>query len=283
MSENRNAKCVWRVVPGNCALSECRHRFPVKFMSPITDTLQVNWHASPLPLERKIDCVPDLLSSSQGCCHLFQLIERFRSFRANNKYSYPGLFLFLGCGKAILEITLVFAVVWYGLAFLAGSFDPKMNDPLVNVDDVPRASTRLTGFADSLDKVEIPAASVGNSAELRGSQKTLPSDIATNAGVYHADWLGVQESGSYVVQVASSTNKTDLFQKAFEFSDDYPVVVYPFKKTRNNRLMYGVSVGMFRSYNDAFASVDQFKNSNVAEGVWIRSVDEIQKQIGSIR
>jgi len=183
----------------------------------------------------------------------------------------------------MLEIALVFGAVWYGLAFLAGDFDSKKNDSFVATDNISNESILLTGFADNTDKVEIPAVSAGDSFERNRPRESRALEVSPNTGVYNADWLLVQNSGSYVVQLASSTDKTDLFQKAFEFSDDYPVVVYPFKKTRTNRTMYGVSVGVYKSYNEAYASVVQLTGNAVADGFWIRPVKEIQKQIGSVR
>lgn len=208
---------------------------------------------------------------------MVNLSRKYREFRAYNQYSYPGMFIAIGSVKALLQIGIVFAVGWYALALMAGgqvdgeSVVAKNND--VEVLD---KSMQLTGFTDSPTQVEIPATATIETAE------RLSSPVA-NPGVYNALWLLKHDAGSYVAQLASSTDKPDLYQKAFELSDNNSVIVYPFKKTSNNQLMYGYAIGIYDSFNDAQKDVAKLPESAVAEGVWIRSVGEIQMQIINVR
>ena len=197
------------------------------------------------------------------------LSEKYRSFRVRNQHSYPGLFIALGFTRGLLQIAVVFGVTWYALSLISsvGSDDQKV---LVQ-------RSQLTGFADdNRSQVEIPATTA------TGSTGPVPGAIV-ESGVYNADWLLKQNAGSYVVQLASSTVKPDLYQKAFTLAETHPVVVFPFRKTRGNQLMYGYAIGMYQSFNEAQNEVNKLPVGAVTEGVWIRPVSEVQKQIAGSR
>ena len=207
------------------------------------------------------------------------LSEKYRQFRTYHKYSYPGLFIVISSAKALLQIGVVFAVAWYALSLMTGG-QHAGGRALAQDSNAADKSLQLTGFTDTPARVEIPAIAT---SEALGQISGRVSPPVANPGVYNAEWLLKHEAGSYVVQLASSTDKPDLYQKAFELSDSHPVVVYPFKRTRSNRLMYGYAIGMYDSFNEAQADVKQLSENAVAEGVWIRSVGEIQKQVLSVR
>ena len=207
------------------------------------------------------------------------LSEKYRQFRAYHKYSYPGLFIAISSAKALLQIGVVFAVAWYALSLMTGG-QHAGGRALAQDSNAADKSLQLTGFTGAPAQVEIPA--IATSEALGQTSERVSSPVA-NPGVYNVEWLLKHEAGSYVVQLASSTDKPDLYQKAFELSDSHPVVVYPFKRTRSNRMMYGYAIGMYDSFNEAQADVKQLSENAVAEGVWIRSVGEIQKQVLSVR
>ena len=217
---------------------------------------------------------------------LANLVEQHRRmYHVRNRRSYPGLLIAIGCGKAALLIGVGFAIAWYGLAMLTNGQPDGEND-LVQNTPVQKSSMvdkffQLSGFADSPSKVEIPATSSGQTEEpARPTPVTYP---VAKVGVYNADWLLKQNDSAYVVQLASSTVKPEIYQKAFILSDTHPVVVYPFRKTRGNRLMYGYAIGMYDSFREAQNDVNKLQDSAVAEGVWIRPVGEIQREIVSVR
>ena len=47
--------------------------------------------------------------------------------------------------------------------------------------------------------------------------------------------------------------------------------------------MYGYAIGMYDSFREAQNDVNKLQDSAVAEGVWIRPVGEIQREIVSVR
>jgi len=211
---------------------------------------------------------------------LNNFFHKYRKFHAHNRYSYPTLFMAIGCGKALLQIGVVFAVVWYAVSVMSNRLHGSDNALVKKISGVV-GSSRFIGLVDSKQQSEIPATAASQATSL--TLKSRMTSHPAKAGVYNADWLLKQDVGAYVVQLASSTVKPDLYQKAFELSKTHPAVVYPFKKTRSNRLMYGYAIGIYDSVGEAKADVNQLSRSAVAQGVWIRPVSEIQKEIISTR
>jgi len=212
---------------------------------------------------------------------LGNLFQKYRKFRAHNKYSYPGLFMVLGGSKALLQIGVVFVGAWFAVSLMTSELKEKENE-LAQNSNVADESSKLTGLADdSQAQAEVTATAATQATNpIRKSHTKIP---AAKAGVYNADWLLKQDGGSYVVQLASSIEKPDLYQKAFDLSETHPAVVFPFKKTRSNQLMYGYAIGMYDTVREARAGIKQLSGNAVAEGVWIRPVGEIQKQIVNTR
>ena len=211
---------------------------------------------------------------------MVDLAYKYRIFRAHNRHSYPVLFMAIACGKSALQLGLFIGVFWFALSKLTGG-QHQGNYVLEQKYKTVDKSIQFAGIDRKLTQVEIPATAVGKvPVRIREAGTTVP---AAKVGVYNADWLLKQDADAYVVQLASSTVKPELFQKAFVLSETYPVVVYPFKKTRNNQLMYGYAIGMYGSFNEAQKGANKLSASAVEEGVWIRSVGEIQKAIVSTR
>jgi len=184
----------------------------------------------------------------------------------------------------LIRVCLWFLVAvgaWFAVSLMTSGLKEKENE-LAQNSNVADESSKLTGLADdSQAQAEITAATATQATNpIRKSHTKIP---AAKAGVYNADWLLKQDGGSYVVQLASSIEKPDLYQKAFDLSETHPAVVFPFKMTRSNQLMYGYAIGMYDTVREARAGIKQLSGNVVAEGVWIRPVGEIQKQIVNTR
>lgn len=208
---------------------------------------------------------------------MFGWYEKYQDFRVYHQYTYPGLFFAIACGKTLVQFAALFAIAWYVAPMLTGS-DAKLDaDPaMVQNSGQLDASEALTGFAEGLKSVEIPASVASVNAR-------VPTAVAgVKAGLYNAAFLSNQNADAYVVQLGASTDRRDLYLRASEHSNQYPAVVYPFKKTRSGKLMYGYSLGFYQNLREAQTLVDRLPVSAVAEGVWIRKVGEIQTQIRSV-
>ena len=209
------------------------------------------------------------------------LSNKYREFHRNNQYSYSGLFMAIGFGKFIIQIGVVFAAAWYSISLVTGP--PERENVLAQKSPAVDMSLQAVGLANEAEqgnfkRIEIPATATSDPIPV-----VVSTDSALSVGVYNADWLLKQDASSFVVQLASSTDKPDLYQKAFDLSDGHPVVVFPFKKVRGNRLMYGYAIGMYGSFQEARRSVSKLPEGAVAEGVWIRLVGDLQKDIVSTR
>ena len=210
---------------------------------------------------------------------MVNLIQKYREFRAANTRSNPGSFMAVVSGKAILQIGVAFAVGWFASSLMTNVLH-KNEHGLVQNSDAAEKPFEITGFADSSVQVdspiqrEIPAAAA--------SEVTRPVPIvypAANAAVNDADWLLNQDVSSYVVQLAADTSRSEIVRKASLLSGTHLVVVYPSRKNRDDRLMYGFAIGIYDTFFEAQKEVEKLPESAVAEGVWIRSVRELQKRI----
>jgi len=187
----------------------------------------------------------------------------------------------IGFGKFIIQIGVVFAAAWYSISLVTGP--PERENVLAQKSPAVDMSLQAVGLANEAEqgnfkRIEIPATATSDPIPV-----VVSTDSALSVGVYNADWLLKQDASSFVAQLASSTDRSGLYQRAFDLSDTHPVVVYPFRKTRGNRLMYGYAIGMFGSFHEAQRSVGALSEGAIAEGVWIRRVGEIQKDIASTR
>jgi len=225
------------------------------------------------------------------------LIQKYREFRADNTRSNPGSFMAVVSGKAILQIGVAFAVGWFASSLMTNVLH-KNEHGLVQNSDAAEKPFEITGFADSSVQVDSPVQADGlvqtdRSVQVdspiqreipaaAASEVTRPVPIvypAANAAVNDADWLLNQDVSSYVVQLAADTSRSEIVRKASLLSGTHLVVVYPSRKNRDDRLMYGFAIGIYDTFFEAQKEVEKLPESAVAEGVWIRSVRELQKRI----
>ncbi len=220
---------------------------------------------------------------------MFEIGHKYRSFRAHHRYSYPVLFTLLGCGKTLVQFACVFAIAWYGLPMMLGQQNKQSSVATVENNAVIESavagdsndSGAAVGLLGSvtLDQIEIPAVAVVETV----TERSQPRRETAKPGVYNADWLLSQQSGSFVVQLASSTDKSAMYQRAFDYTESHPSVVFPFRKARGNRMMYGFAMGIFSTEEDARDMVETLDATAVREGVWIRQMGEVQRKIGGLK
>jgi len=207
---------------------------------------------------------------------VFNITNKYRSFHANNKYNYPGLFAALGISRTLMEFTLALAVAWYGINMLTGqTAKDNPTDTISAAAPENDSADQLPVITGELKEIEVPAVSLASTLQSNGSTPIM-------SGMRNIEWLLNQSTDLYVVQLGSSTDKASLYQKAFELSDSYPSVVFPFKKTRDGKIMYGYSMGLFENLQDARNSVNKLNANTTQEGIWIRRLSELQKKISRV-
>ena len=196
-----------------------------------------------------------------------------------------------------MQIGVAFAVGWFASSLMTNVLH-KNEHGLVQNSDAAEKPFEITGFADSSVQVDSPVQADGlvqadRSVQVdspiqreipaaAASEVTRPVPIvypAANAAVNDADWLLNQDVSSYVVQLAADTSRSEIVRKASLLSGTHLVVVYPSRKNRDDRLMYGFAIGIYDTFFEAQNEVEKLPESAVAEGVWIRSVRELQKRI----
>ena len=104
------------------------------------------------------------------------LFQKYRKFRAHNKYSYPGLFMVLGGSKALLQIGVVFVGTWFAVSLMTSELKEKENE-LAQNSNVADESSKLTGLADdSQAQAEVTATAATQATNpIRKSHTKIPA------------------------------------------------------------------------------------------------------------
>ncbi len=95
-------------------------------------------------------------------------------------------------------------------------------------------------------------------------------------------WLHSQNPKMFVIQVASSTDYQGLLTYAHDKKLNKPIAIYPFKKSREGKVVYGVSTGLYSSSKEAMNNASSLSNTK-EHGVWIRKVADLRAQMTTLR
>lgn len=96
-------------------------------------------------------------------------------------------------------------------------------------------------------------------------------------------WISKQRTDSYIIQLASSTRDADLIEYARSLSSHGPLAIYPFKKTKDGKLLYGLSAGLFGSSTEASKAAAQLPVESAQSESWIRKVADVSSQIATFQ
>ena len=156
----------------------------------------------------------------------------------------------------------------------------EVTNPLVNEDEsfrpyakveIPAASTVTQGV------VPVPLAN-GNATKPTIASVTETTSPTDQKIIYTSGWISRLPADKYIIQVASSTDRELLLKDALAFPYG-PVAIYPFNKSKRKTVIYGLSAGVYNSFDDARRAFDILPEEVVANGPWIRQISTLKKQI----
>lgn len=96
-------------------------------------------------------------------------------------------------------------------------------------------------------------------------------------------WISKQRTDSYIIQLASSTKDAELIEYARRLSSHGPLAIYPFKKTKDGKLLYGLSSGLYGSSTEATKAAALLPIESAQNGSWIRKVADVSSQIATFQ
>lgn len=213
----------------------------------------------------------------------FALNSRYRMFKANNRYSYPFLFFFMGALKNLCQFGALAVVGWtiYQVGsnkLQSDSIESRVSQESVVervvIADAPIVTQPVEILAlanDHSNKSLINTDSTFELIEMETAQQAL--------ALFDWEWVLKQDTDKFTIQFGSSPDKDLLYESARTFPTEEAVVVFPFKKTPSNRTVYGFSAGLYDSLEKAQQAIRDMPSATRAIGPWIRPIDELQKQI----
>ena len=148
------------------------------------------------------------------------------------------------------------------------------NEPYKQYDTVMVAASAST---DTLAGVIAKTAPV-KATKLPAVAVTETPSSTDQKIIYTSGWISRLPADKYIIQVASSTDRKLLLEDALAFPYG-PIAVYPFSKSKSKQVIYGLSSGIYNSFDDARRAFNVLPPEVIANGPWIREVSTIKKQI----
>lgn len=133
--------------------------------------------------------------------------------------------------------------------------------------------------AKELLKAEAQRIETLKSTEAVASKPKTGKPIQENLVLLNGRWISKQRTDNYIIQLAASTKDIELIELAREFSSYGPLAIYPFKKNKDGKLIYGLSSGLFESSIKAFNAASKLPKDSAQHGSWIRKVADVSSQI----
>jgi septal ring-binding cell division protein DamX len=115
-----------------------------------------------------------------------------------------------------------------------------------------------------------------------GSQTTPIVDRpAATSPITLADqkWILEQDPRRYTIQFGTSPNRDLLLEQALTLRGDQDPAVYPFKRTPSGRPVFGLSSGLYDSFDAAEQQLASLPESLKTFQPWIRPLNDLQRQI----
>jgi len=147
---------------------------------------------------------------------------------------------------------------------------PDEIDPSL-VADGPISAELLAG-AGRFDVLaeQIPSASSGQSP----ADTPLPSSASTQKSNESPQWLSLQPSQAYTIQVNASIDResVELFLSQSKLPEPYAI----FSFDRNGRTWYALVHGVFNSARQAEVAIEKLDENASVHTPWVRKIEDVQ-------
>lgn len=116
----------------------------------------------------------------------------------------------------------------------------------------------------------------------QGSQSADQTPEFKTSGLYNQNWINVQQSGMFVIQLVASTKYSALVDYGRSLTSLESVTIYPYRKNENGRTVYGISTGLYRSAREAVANIETFPVLIKEGKPWVRKIEELKTLISDL-
>jgi septal ring-binding cell division protein DamX len=196
-----------------------------------------------------------------------------QKFRKENPYNHPFVFLLVDLTDGALKTAIVAGLLFGGFHFIKQQLSVTESEALV-------ISDRGNDNTDLHNTVLVTASSeIVHEDELNHSAQANGNTLLD--GSTGIRWINDLPDSHYVIQYAASTDKTSLI----EFANNHlqkGAVIYPFKTTAENNVMYGLASGLYESLFIALQTVDKLPEPLVIHSPWVRPVVELKTEVAAV-
>ena len=193
--------------------------------------------------------------------------------------------------KAATFTGLVAMVGWVSYSLAAHQPDSAFNNtsqlaaesgkPVANENEpfkhYAKVMVEASASTDTLAGVAAKTAIVKTTKPTAAAVTETPSSTDQKI-IYTSGWISRLPADKYIIQVASSTDRKLLLKDALAFPHG-PIAVYPFSKSKTKKVIYGLSSGIYNSFDDARRAFNVLPPEVLTNGPWIREVSTIKQQI----
>jgi len=216
-----------------------------------------------------------------------KLSRRYRQFKSRNRYNYPLLFACIGLARTIMQFCAVAIAALFAFAVFNNLTQPKTSDTAsnTNLSIVKVAATTIDTSKNSNLGVKLLESTTDDATNIESPKLVAKTDnkkqttTPEEKQIENSDWLLKQNANQFTVQYASSTRQPLLKQDARAFPTDDPIVIYPFRRSKREKMVYGFAVGLYTTRADAEQAIAKIPDSASTNEPWIRQVGTLQKQI----
>jgi len=220
----------------------------------------------------------------------------YRKFRRTNKDEYLTLFLFLDTAIWTIKHLVILACLFLLYQFVTARFfngteitqAPGAQALAQAATSAPE--TNAAPAADEPAQAPEPASVVAvaqeiNSAAPQADELTQSLDASAQSApqtptlLVDAAWILNQDPRFYTIQFGTSPDLALLQRQAQSLQTDQDAALYPFKRTPSGRPVFGLSSGLYDSFEAAEQHLELLPQSLKTFQPWIRPLDDLQRQI----
>lgn len=219
--------------------------------------------------------------------------KSYRRARFEKRYDSPLLFLVvdfaIGMVKLILVICLLL-IIWVIASRYTGTPNPSLTqstdsanigggNEIKSPDMISaRAEATQVRVASQIQE-HSPATSEEDKPVFQLGSRRLQSDKTNVLTIVNQQWVLEQSSDIYTIQFRTSPDAEILRQFAPDIGSETPVSIFPFKKSADGQVVFGIASGLYENMQDAKAAIEIMTPAAREYGPWIRPLDVLQREI----
>ena len=225
-------------------------------------------------------------------------LKSYRRVRFDRRYDSPLFFFLLDLTIGLIQILAIAAllmILWIiGSRFVgAPNSSTSQTTPTASVVAEEKTGTPAmipaVAEATQTDKLQLKtvepklenAPAISN--EVKPVVKLESDQQASNKTdvpvIVNEQWVLEQSSDNYTIQFRTSSDAEILRQFAPDIGSQTTLSIFPFKKSTDGEVIFGIATGLYENMEDALAAIEVMAPAAQEFGPWIRPLNVLQSEI----